>query len=133
MNFTRRDFIKHTALTSLFLSTLPSLPKNILIGLLDEYDEVVCRKKFKLFIEEGMAKLPIGESIVAIGKSFIGTEYVGGTLDKDTKNEKLVVNLTGLDCVTFVENCLVFGRCVKKGKTSFDDYLVELQRSDTGK
>jgi len=30
--------------------------------------------------------------------------------------------------VTFVENCLTFARCIKKGKTSFDDYKAELEK-----
>ncbi|MCI0716758.1 MAG: DUF1460 domain-containing protein [Chlorobi bacterium] len=123
----RRKFIKNTTLTSLFLIGLPSLFKLKSFALFDDYDEVLCGKKFKLFVEEGVKILPIGDAIVDIGKSFIGTDYVAGTLDNDMK-ENLVVNLTGLDCVTFVENCLVFARCVKQGKTTFDDYRAELQK-----
>lgn len=128
MSITRRDFIRNSALSSLFLTGLPSFSKELFSVFLDDYDEVICKKKFKLFVDEGISKLPIGDTITEIGKSFLGTEYVGGTLDKDTKIEKLVINLTGLDCVTFVENSLVFARCVKKGKTSFDDYHAELQK-----
>ena len=62
-----------------------------------------------------------------IGKSFLLTDYVAGTLEINSPNEKLIVNLTGLDCVTFVENCLTFARCLKKGKTTFDDYKNELE------
>ncbi|MEE9450511.1 MAG: N-acetylmuramoyl-L-alanine amidase-like domain-containing protein, partial [Ignavibacteriaceae bacterium] len=40
--------------------------------------------------------------------------------------EKLVINLSGLDCNTFVENVLVLSRCIKQGKTSFDDFKAEL-------
>lgn len=93
----------------------------------DDYDEALCRKKFKLFVEESVKSMPLGDAIVEIGKSFLGTDYVGGTLDKNM-GESLVVNLTGLDCVTFVENCLTFARCVKQGKTSFDDYKSELKK-----
>jgi hypothetical protein len=97
------------------------------MSLFDEYDEVLCRKKFKLFVEEGLKDLPIGEVMARVGESFIGTEYVAGTLDKNM-SESLVVNLQGLDCVTFVENCLVFARCIKQGKTTFDDYKEELKK-----
>lgn len=128
MPINRRDFIKRSALTGLFLTGLPVLGKDVLTILLDDYDEVICKKKFKVYIDEGLKSSPIGDAIAEIGKSFIGTDYAGGTLDKDTKNEKLVVNLQGLDCVTFVENCLTFARCLKSGKTSFDDYLAELQK-----
>jgi len=128
MSITRRDFIKQSALTGLFLTGLPSYSKDLFSSLLDDYDEVICKKKFKLFVDDDISKLPISDAITEIGKSFLGTDYVAGTLDKDTNNEKLVINLTGLDCVTFVENCLVFARCIKSGKTSFDDYLTELQK-----
>lgn len=127
MNLTRRNFIKLSALTGLSLSRLQSFSRDLFSDLLDDYDEVICKKKFRLFIDSSLKKQQIGDAIVEIGKSFLGTEYVAGTLDKDSNSEKLVVNLTGLDCVTFVENCLVFARCLKKEKTSFDDYLIELQ------
>lgn len=123
----RRNFIKTSALSALLLSPLGSLANAKNLSFFDEYDEVLCRKKFKLFVDEGLQDLPIGEVLAKVGESFIGTDYVAGTLDK-SMSESLVVNLQGLDCVTFVENCLVFARCVKLGKTSFDDYKVELKK-----
>ncbi len=126
-NLTRRNFFKYSSITALFLCRLSN--KNNVINKLfiwDDYDEVICRKKIKLLVDDGAKSMAIGDAIVDVGKSFIGTDYVAGTLDKET-NEKLVINLTGLDCVTFVENCLTLARCVKKGKTSFDDYKKELE------
>ena len=63
--------------------------------------------------------------LVEIGKSFLETEYVAHTLEKEG-DEQLVINLTGLDCTTFLETSLTFARCIKKGKTSFEDYQNEL-------
>jgi hypothetical protein len=123
----RRKFIKTSALSALSLTILPSFAKSFNINLWDDYDEALCRKKFKLFADENIKSLSIGDAIGEIGKSFIGTDYVAGTLDKNM-SESLVINLTGLDCVTFVENCLVFARCVKQGKTTFDDYKAELKK-----
>lgn len=122
---TRRKFIKSSALTTLYLTTL-SFPfkKNTLF---DDYDEILCRKKFKVFLNSGIRDLAIGDAMIEIGKSFLDTDYESGTLDKNIK-ETLVVNLTGLDCVTFVENCVVFARSVKSGKTTFEDYKAELQK-----
>jgi hypothetical protein len=60
-----------------------------------------------------------------VGKSFIGTDYVSHTLEVDG-DERLVINLTGLDCNTFLEYALVFSRNIKQGKTTFDDYKNEL-------
>lgn len=126
-NITRRNFIKISALSALFISSLPQSLKSFNNALCDDYDEVLCRKKFKHFLNSELQKLPIGDVIHEVGKSFIDTDYAAGTLDINM-NESLVINLTGLDCVTFVENCLVFARCVKQGKTTFDDYKAELKK-----
>jgi len=72
-----------------------------------EKDVEICNSKFQLAVDESLTTKLIGDVIVEIGKSFIGTEYVAHTLEKG-KKESLVINLTGLDCTTFLENCLVF-------------------------
>ncbi len=41
--------------------------------------------------------------MLEIGKFFLGTPYVVGTLETK-RGEHLVVNLREFDCVTFVEN-----------------------------
>ncbi len=91
-----------------------------------EKDVEVCKSKFQLAVNESLADRPIGEVIVEIGKSFIGTEYVAHTLEKGER-ESLVINLTGLDCTTFLENCLVFARLIKMGGTNFGEYRKQLQ------
>ena len=88
-------------------------------------DEAICKSKFLLAVDENLKNEPIGKIIVEIGKSFIGTDYAAHTLEKEG-DEQLVINLTGLDCTTFLENALVFAICIKKGKTSFEDYQKEL-------
>ncbi len=127
MKLSRRNFIKTSALSAIFLTSLPSALKSMNSSFFDDYDEVLCRKKFKFLVDDGVKSMSIGDAIGEVGKSFIDTDYVAGTLDKNM-SESLVINLTGLDCVTFVENCLTFARCVKLGKTSFDDYKAELKK-----
>jgi len=94
---------------------------------IDKYVEI-CNSKCSLAVENpdliGIEK-PIGDIIVEIGKSFIGTDYEAFAIEKDGE-EQLVINLTGLDCTTFLENALVFSRLIKKGKTTFEDYQSEL-------
>ena len=124
----RRIFIKFSTLTSLFSIILPQIfDTNYIRTLISDDDETICRNKFSLLVNMGVKDLPIGDIIVEVGRSFIGTDYVGGTLDINA-DERLIVNLTGLDCVTFVENCIVFGRRLKAGKTTFEDYKSELLR-----
>jgi Protein of unknown function (DUF1460) len=91
-----------------------------------EKDVEVCNSKFQLAVEKNLAENPIGDVIVEVGKSFIGTDYLSHGLEKDG-DEQLVINLIGLDCTTFLENSLVLARCIKKEKTSFEDYQNELQ------
>ena len=90
-----------------------------------EKDVEVCKSKFNLAVDKSLSEKPINEVIVEIGKSFLNTDYVAHTLEKDG-DEQLVINLTGLDCTTFLETALTFARCIKKDKTSFDDYQGEL-------
>ena len=92
----------------------------------DDYEKMKCKKKLASF-DAGLANLPLNEIMVEVGKTFMGTPYVAGTLDQNPDREDLVVNITGLDCVTFVENCLVMSRLIKQNKTDFDSYLKELE------
>ncbi|MHB8578475.1 MAG: N-acetylmuramoyl-L-alanine amidase-like domain-containing protein [Ignavibacteriaceae bacterium] len=92
-----------------------------------EKDINICKSKFNLADEENLQDKPIGDIIAAIGKSFIGTEYIAHTLEKG-KTESLVINLTGLDCTTFLETDLAFARCIKEKKTTFEDYQNELKK-----
>ena len=98
---------------------------NINSQVFSEKDVEVCNSKYALAVDKSLNKKPINEVIVEIGKSFLKTEYVAHTLEKEG-DEQLVINLTGLDCTTFLETSLTFARCIKKGKTSFEDYQNEL-------
>ncbi|MCX6145258.1 MAG: DUF1460 domain-containing protein [Ignavibacteriales bacterium] len=89
-------------------------------------DTLICTKKFELAVSLGLRNKSIGDVVVEIGKSFLGVDYIANLLEQPGA-EQLVVNLRGLDCVLFCENALVFARCVKKNKTTFDDYKAELQ------
>lgn len=89
-------------------------------------DEQICRLKFDLAVSKDLAARPISEIVAEIGRSFIGTEYAGHTLEDDGE-EKLVVNLRALDCVTFYENCVTLARCIKLKKTTFEEYKAQLQ------
>jgi hypothetical protein len=91
-----------------------------------ESDVKICDTKFQIAVDEELEYKPINEVMVEIGMSFIGTAYLAHALEEDG-DEQLVINLSGLDCTTLVENCLALSRCIKKGTSTFDDYLEELQ------
>ena len=65
--------------------------------------------------------------IIMIARKFIGVPYVAHTLDIN-EDEKLVVNLHGLDCTTYVEAVTALTLCVKKGETRFSDYVRQLEQ-----
>ncbi len=113
----------------MFLSVAPLLgwlPKLAQDTFLIHDDEVICKQKFDLALKASLGKKPIGDVVVEIGKTFVGTEYVAHTLELPGE-ERLVVNMRGLDCVSFYENSLVLARCVRKNKQSFEEYKAELQ------
>jgi hypothetical protein len=76
---------------------------------------------------ENWTRLPIGELIGKIAMEFKGTPYVGFTLELSKDAEYCVVNLKGLDCVTFFEDSLCMARMLKKGKRAPEDLIAEVQ------
>jgi hypothetical protein len=93
--------------------------------LFQDEDELLCKKKFEIAISKEWKTKPINEVIVEVGRTFLGTEYVANALEVPGE-ERLVVNMRGLDCVSFYENALVIARCIKKNKMTFEDYKKEL-------
>lgn len=108
------------------LATRTSYAKSLMSMAVDDEDEKICQSKFEFAVSKKLAERPINEVMAEIGKTFIGTEYVGHVLEADGP-EKLVVNMRALDCVSFYENCLVLGRCIKLNALTFDDYKKQLQ------
>ena len=74
-------------------------------------DWEILEQKLIWAYQEGLDTLPIGETMVAIGRSFVGTPYRPHTLEIPGQ-EQLVLNFEALDCVTFVENVLALSRFV---------------------
>ncbi len=130
----RREFLQSTALMGglFFLRKKPfflSHWDHRGSWLNNQEEEEKTREVFSRIIQkaqkEDWPSFPIGECMGKIATLFIGTEYVGGTLEGKGP-EICRVDLTGLDCVTFFENVLCLARILKKSKTSFDDFLAEL-------
>jgi hypothetical protein len=131
----RRDFFKTAAAGTIgmFLADkfglLHARPKSISTkaGMNVKYKDTF--EKFNWVMSEIKKNkwqgLEIGDLTANVGKMFVGTPYVGGTLDPEGP-EKCIVDLMGLDCVTLFENSLDIARIVKKGKFSFDDLINEV-------
>ncbi len=63
---------------------------------------------------------------VEIGEWFLGTPYVEKTLEIPGE-EKLVIDLQGLDCTTYVETVVTLSRLAKRGEFTFEAYQAELE------
>jgi len=75
-------------------------------------DWEVFRSKVTWARAEGLDTIPIGEAMVQIGLSFLGTPYGAQTLEV-AGEEDVVVNFEELDCVTFVENTFALARFIR--------------------
>ena len=124
-NFDQREKSVRQITIAFFLIVFSLLSPKINSQVFSEKDVEVCNSKFNIAVDKSLKDKPINEIIVEIGKSFLETDYIAHTLEKEG-DEQLVINLTGLDCTTFLETSLTFARCIKKGKTSFGDYQDEL-------
>jgi len=69
-------------------------------------------------------ELSIGDLMIEVGEEFLGTPYVGGTLEGDP--EMCRVDLSGMDCVTFYEYCLCIARLIKLRKEKYQELINEL-------
>jgi hypothetical protein len=77
-------------------------------------DWAVLEQKARWARERGLDTVSLGVAIVEIGRTFVGTPYVPGTLEVEGP-ERLVIDFRGLDCVTFVENAFALARFVRAG------------------
>ncbi|MBO0320854.1 DUF1460 domain-containing protein [Muricauda sp. CAU 1633] len=104
----------------------------LLFGLMVRSQQITCSPEDKSLFESKIEALQdvkaskLGDTLVFVGKSFMGTPYVEKTLEVG-ELETLVVNFSGLDCTTFVENVLAFGSMLKKNQHSFDAFTENLK------
>jgi hypothetical protein len=87
----------------------------------------IFQERIAMASAEGWEALPIGQIIAAVGRTFVGSTYTPGVLEQQGE-ERLVINLRELDCVTFNENVLAIARLIREGGGDFDDFRRELQR-----
>jgi hypothetical protein len=90
-------------------------------------DSLIFEEKMALFRQQGIQDLPLGDAIVAIGRTFVGSPYEPGTLELPGP-ERLIVNLRELDCVTYVETVLAMARIIRAGTPDYGSFQRELVR-----
>jgi len=127
---TRREILRFASVGSLGLLGAPSWakPSRWLQEQFSHFEgqDVLARIVSKSNANDWIS-LPIGELIGKIALELRDTPYVGYTLELSKDLEYCIVNLHGLDCVTFFEDALDIARMIKKGKSSPDDLLAEIR------
>lgn len=128
----RRDALRLTgiALASVFLApAAKSVDRKLFSSIRQNTDkDATSRYIFDQMItkakNEHFALRPIGAMMGDLGTLLLGTAYIGGTLEGNP--EQCKVDLTGLDCFTFVENILCMARIVKRKSYTITDLINEV-------
>lgn len=119
--------IKRILLALILLTTLGTTNGATLEKVRFHNEESDTTRITSLLVECREANLPTPEARVAwLGKKFLGTPYVAHTLEGDT--EMITVNLDELDCTTFVETVLALAYTVGEDRTSWRDFVHNLER-----
>ena len=87
-------------------------------------DRDIFEEKIEEFIQ--LEETDMGNTIVSVGKTFVGFPYVAKTLELKDK-ESLIINLREFDCTTYVENVMAFSLLVTKEEESIDAFTSVLQ------
>jgi hypothetical protein len=98
------------------------------------FSQTVCTSESKERLDAYLLKLSEmdlsekspNERIIEIGQWFLNTPYVEKTLELPGE-EKLVINLIGLDCTTYLETVVTLARLAQMREFSFEDYESELE------
>ena len=124
MQESRRDFlIKLVATATMASYNLPSLAQE---GKAEFKGGAIFKRIVAKADKEGWRKLTIGDLIGKLACQLEGTPYVASTLELYPDREVCSVNLTALDCVTFVETTLALARMLQKGGNTPEDLLAEV-------
>ena len=127
---TRRELLQLAALGSFGLvnsTALTSAWKNLQEDYRRFEGQEILQRIINKSTSENWATLPIGELIGKVAIELRGTPYLGFTLELSKDLEYCVVNLKGLDCVTFFEDTLCIARIIKRGHTTPEDLLNEVR------
>ncbi|OGU34839.1 MAG: hypothetical protein A2068_00445 [Ignavibacteria bacterium GWB2_35_6b] len=86
----------------------------------------ICNSKFEFAVSKNLQNKSINKIVIEIGKSFLGLDYIAHSIESKGK-EEVVINLSGFDCYTYLESVLALSKNIKSGKTTFEDYLSEIE------
>lgn len=96
--------------------------------------QTVCTLESRMRLDSILTSLPqreaseasLNDLVLDIGLRFLHTPYVEKTLEVEG-DEPLVINLTGLDCTTYLESVVTLARMAKLGLSTFAEYAQQLE------
>ncbi len=95
-------------------------------GSLFSTDQTIILKRLASGDEEDLFRLPMGDLVARMGRSFLDRPYEANTLE-EAGDEHLVVNLREFDCVTLCETSLALARAIKLHRSTTTGYCDQLQ------
>lgn len=110
----------------LTVSSIDTVAANNEIAFHDEANDTI---KINRWLDEGMSAVgnKNGSARIAFfAGNFINSPYVAGTIEHTP--EVLVVNVDEFDCTTLVENALALAYTIGEERTSWRDFIYNLQR-----
>ncbi len=109
-----------------------SLPFSTVFKGQDRFNQLVNRAR-----DGNWSELPLGERIVTVGRSLVGTPYKNYTLEIDNQIEAPSANLNAVDCWTFFEISLAFARLIEEPQENWTPerllHYIELDRYRDGR
>lgn len=111
-------------LSSLCLSFMGILPLSSQIIFYNEGSDTTRINDMLIEVLASKPSTP-GDAVVMFADRFIGTPYVGGTLEGE--QEALRVNLDQLDCTTFAESMMALAITVDERRSSWRDFTYNLR------
>lgn len=88
-------------------------------------DREIVESIISRFSEE--RKTETSELMIKVASSFLETPYVAHTLETGA-DEKMVINLRGMDCTTYAENVLALVRTIQSKEQDFNRFVNELEK-----
>ncbi|MBD3626785.1 N-acetylmuramoyl-L-alanine amidase-like domain-containing protein [Cyclobacterium sp.] len=103
---------------------IPAMTQGQTVCTLESRD--ILEASFSELSQTEYSKMSMNDLILNIGRRFMHTPYVEKTLELPGE-EKLVIDVLGLDCTTFLETVVTLARLVKQERLSFENYEQELE------
>lgn len=118
--------MKKTILSLSLLYVSATASATVALDQISFHNEATDTTRITELLQEAVKIKNPQERVAAIAMHFVGTPYVGHTLEGET--EVLTVNLDELDCTTFVETAMAIAYTAGEGRTSWRDFVYNLER-----